>query len=895
MTPQFNVLLRTTFLAEKKYKMNEMMTDIMRTRISQLEEENRTVRQELSELSTKLAETQAAMDALRVDAHQVIGQWAEDAKKSRLQCEEVMREKGELTQKIGLLEAKEHEIISINVSFGGKLQRLEKELEDAIRRGTEAAESAMEVSRLHADAIRAKDFDIESLRSELRHVEEMRTAAHGEAQRWEADCIDTLALVQSLRQERVVNAAREADLGNLLCTAEGSIATLTEQLTATKALLQASQDGEVQVEKLSKTLEEHVMLLAEAEEGRTAMQTEAQQLKGDLSIAAACIAKLQDDLQAQDVAAETLLRENTNIKTQLLAMAEEKSHLQSECTTMRRSLDDANLELREVKDAQSKAAARADDLESDVAEHLDTIESMKRVIQTLEGQMRWKSDECASLKETAESLQTEVEAVRSEFKREHTENLSLKAKVASSAALEAELRASMISTRAELEEKIKQSDIAVRTAEAAHAETQQAASQEIAAKESELQAISTALGEVKRCLSHAESTAARDAREAQLEISELRARDAISSSELTRLRERITFLEGDLEKSRTDIQRKAREAHDAREQQKMAEHMLSQAVLEQQELHDRSSSVADGLIVELRAAKRATESLKERCDAAENECNECRDELQRLRHVLISKDDELQRSKFERDSLYERNRNFEILLSQHSVVVEELESKLQAADSLRSEKRSLQQELAVLQNRVASFQDDHDRLIQSKDSTASKIDTELKIVKEQHQKLRSAFEEAKNRCAAAEESLSKSADEMNDVIRSRDEIILKFNALHDRYTQLKKQVSVGSAGQPCDLSQRRSIELEALLAKLSQICRDQEAQLSDLRNEHVLLQRAMNMTRTTTVALEEFHKSSGLSVQNLNTIEGPRRHPRKRSMSQHSDSSQRVRADSHSR
>ncbi len=879
-----------------------MMTDIMRTRISQLEDENRGLIHDLSDKAAKLRDALAAVEVVRVDAHQVIGQWAEDAKKSRLQCEELARTKTEIAQSLATAEARVHEVISINISQASRLQRLEKELEEAVN--SSGATSEKQSARLQQleELLQTRDAEIVALKSEAQRLCSVAAASETEAQKWEADCVDTLALVQSLRQERIASAAREADLSNLLCVSEGAVSSLSEQLASTQAVLQQAKENEEKMEKMSATAEEHIVLLAEADEKQAILVQEVQRLKNDVSSGVERMAKLRDELRAQDIAAEALLRENAALKTQLVVSAHEKSLMQADSSKLRQTVSEMQQELVESAAQRLAAAKRADDFESDVAEHLDTIESMKRVLQTLEEQLAWLRADAAASKATAENLQTEVDAVRAEFNRTHAENIVMKTKAVAASALETELRALVDAVRTDLRSKVSAAENSLKLAETTHAaervELEREAIRISAAAKQEKDDLVLQLDEAKRLLFEAQTSSHQSKETLLHELSLLQSKGASYTAEIHRLEDKCHALESDQDRLRAEVQRKIRDANDSREQQKMAEHMLSQAVLEHQDERDRAAAATEALLLELRALKRAAEAAQERSEAADAESTDTRNELHKLRHLLISKDDALQRSEFERDSLVERNKNFERLLSMQNAVASELEAKAQTAEALRTERRSLQQDIAVLTSRLQQMQVDHERILEAKDLSHNKLEGELRVRSEQHSKLKCAFDEAKSRCTAAEEAAVRAGDELNSVIRNREEIIMKYNNLHDRYSLLKRQVQDGHASsgetdrhQPSG-DKQRELQLEASLAKMSQICREQEGQLEVLRHEHRLLQRAMNMTRTTTATVEEFHKSSGLSVQNLNTTEGPRRHPRKRSVSQHGEANRPHRVES---
>nr|CCC93590.1 conserved hypothetical protein [Trypanosoma congolense IL3000] len=133
-------------------------------------------------------------------------------------------------------------------------------------------------------------------------------------------------------------------------------------------------------------------------------------------------------------------------------------------------------------------------------------------------------------------------------------------------------------------------------------------------------------------------------------------------------------------------------------------------------------------------------------------------------------------------------------------------------------------------------------------------------LRETYQKVKTALEEAKQRCCNDALTIQKSVEERNRMAEERDTFVKKYNRVHDMLKLFKKE------------SDNRAFDE---IRKLTELCSQQEAELQQLRHQNITLKRGIVKLAENTnnqLGREKF-------VERLNLAEGQLRRPKKRSAS----------------
>ncbi|KEG06677.1 BRCT domain-containing protein [Trypanosoma grayi] len=130
-------------------------------------------------------------------------------------------------------------------------------------------------------------------------------------------------------------------------------------------------------------------------------------------------------------------------------------------------------------------------------------------------------------------------------------------------------------------------------------------------------------------------------------------------------------------------------------------------------------------------------------------------------------------------------------------------------------------------------------------------------MREAYQKAKTALEEAKLRCCSDADTIQKLLEERQSLINEREGVVEKYNRVHDMFKAVKKE----SFGRVAD-------ELQ----KLSELCSQQEVELQQLRHQNTILKRGI--VKLPENAGNQIERP--MFVERLNLAEGPLRRPKKR-------------------
>lgn len=141
------------------------------------------------------------------------------------------------------------------------------------------------------------------------------------------------------------------------------------------------------------------------------------------------------------------------------------------------------------------------------------------------------------------------------------------------------------------------------------------------------------------------------------------------------------------------------------------------------------------------------------------------------------------------------------------------------------------------------------------DERSSQLQSSLTGAKDNFAKVKSAFENLRERCATDAELIKQLIQERDNVVKERDVIVERYNRLHDNFCAWRKKLSAKVATE---------------LRKLIDLCTGQESELTQLRNENKVLKNSISMFISTAQP-----KAEAVFTERLNLTEGPRRHPKK--------------------
>lgn len=194
-------------------------------------------------------------------------------------------------------------------------------------------------------------------------------------------------------------------------------------------------------------------------------------------------------------------------------------------------------------------------------------------------------------------------------------------------------------------------------------------------------------------------------------------------------------------------------------------------------------------------------------------------------------------------------------------------SELESSAAKRDEERKvLQIEILQLKNRLKQEQQ------------------EVRNVTEMHQSMRDAFERraqqnqevvnaSDSRAAALETELSEVISKYNTLAQTHKELKIKSQQLSTQLEEAQKSKETGQAESEVVVKQRRLMyELNLRLAEQETVVRDLTAANQSL---HKALTQAASQPAPLLPATQSDVKRSAFTVQPLNTMEGPIRHPKK--------------------
>lgn len=698
--------------------------------------------------------------------------------------------------------------------------------------------------------------------------DDYRLRAHEVVKQWETA---TRQLQDRLTEKDEECAAMKAELAALAKNHEGESNSFREQLKnaldETNAHKSENVDAQNRISSLVHANEELTSKWTtisdkwiEAEKRLSLYEAELESLHGTASVLENL--KLASTISDQEI--QNLRKELQETCANLSTVTNEIKHITDEKAIL-------NSHLQEMTTINGT-------LESDIAEHLDTIKTMQRAlsdlqrtidsmetdhislslerdrlvekameqeksIDALESDIFEQRSVTVELNQKCNSLSSTVDEVRAQLRKRQDEIFGLSTKYTRSEAAFAEIFAKMEATSKVIIQRTNETESQSKEIDALRARVE------------ELERINTMLetqcNEIELQNEELESRRASELELHSCELLVLQCNVKAAQDDISHAVERNSVLEKDLACAQADRDFYVSELGVARRMQSDLETMIATKI---EQLHQEADVAAqmqgaehDALI----ASKQDVENFAKKLNQTEDENRSLQAEVLVLKKSVGTNNDTILELKKNLSEVTEAR----VQLKQH---VEAVEKRLEENEHV------MKASLARANSSLKSLESD----LRSSRSENERLNVRL-------QRLREMYEERTEHDKITVDNYIESQS------LERESLVDKYNVLYESYKELKR-----NAAKPAEdavLSESRQLVHETLtkLRLIVDRCRSQEHELSTIRHDNAILHRVLEsqLEGSTMVDVESVLRDRSVTVHQLNIREGPRRQPHRRNPS----------------
>ncbi|KAK7198246.1 hypothetical protein NESM_000781600 [Novymonas esmeraldas] len=857
-------------MAEMSQKQDRI-NDVLAQRISQLEDELRTARHDLSSTLAQKERVEQDMQLLKDEAFEVVEQWSAE-----------------------------------NNELRGKLAHIEQE------------------STAHKSALETRDEVISCLKEELSVAQQLATQYSTDTQEqqrrmceMESENKQLVDSLESVRSELSSSLQRVADYERLVAkfqvelkgmlTSRKEDADALEQLRA--SLAQATAENQIlreagaSVSSSTERLLERVTKLKEENEairrGADAVSAEKNELVRRAHRDHEEQKRLTDKSDALSARLETAEEELRALR-QGAASSEEKlsnasaalSESQAAAEQQMQLIQTLERDVQELRDGEVTAGKAMRDLQDELQRVLQQLSHATKLHEDLETEHNTIKENYATLlmefddhKRTSASALAAVHSDYAAFKRVSTERCTLAEQNCNSAWLSVQELTGALRTQ-QLSELVQKEQVA----RSLVALEQSAAT--LTVLDHRHRALHQQMSEASRALERAEERiqqGASSAAKADEMLSVLSSRCRASEQTVAEQRRGLSALESQLSQyvaqlKETALERDAfssdnvwlrEQVESMRQELGELDELLNANLNEMREENERLQLDNDSLKHKVTSSEERQQEHILRITSLETSAGSLESELRAQSKTLELTEAELQAVKAQADSLSTKlsfsqarceeleTLNAEATQASHtaSQQVAQLQERLNSQEArlslILSDRRKESDGLKLRLNALVEKCEELEQQLRAETKTRKDAEAAGVSSKEQNTKLRSALDELKGRCASDASALTELLAERDDLLRDRDVIVEKYNKLHDAFRNVRKEAHGKVAEE---------------LKRVMELAISQEAELQTLRQQNATLKKSVSMFVDSAQP-----KAEAVFTERLNLTEGPLRHPKKRS------------------